>query len=92
MTDKNEMIEHIEELIGSEGSRAQAEAMFDLLNAKRLHDEAGYLTFDARAGFELAQVPEDEWLALLVVTDNVVEDAAPRFSVDMHSRYTGPCR
>ncbi len=82
MTDKNEMIEHIEDLLGSEGSRAIAEAMFQIL------EEHGHITFEPHAGFELAQVDNDEWLSMLIETDDADANYKPgRWSADTGSRY-----
>jgi hypothetical protein len=67
MTDKNEIIRRIEELLGSEGSHEQAANMLPALKA------AGLVTFDASAGFEFApqfyELPEREWLAMLAESD-----------------------
>jgi hypothetical protein len=45
MTNRNDMIRQIEEMLGGEGSPEMAEAMFNQLKA------AGDVTFDAARGF-----------------------------------------
>jgi hypothetical protein len=47
MTDKNDIIRQIEDLLGPEGSRDLAEAMLPILKRR------GYVTFDADSGYEL---------------------------------------
>lgn len=53
MTDRNGIIDQIEELLGSEGSRELAEAMLPILQ------KDGYVTFDAQNGFTLSPLPDD---------------------------------
>ena len=56
MTDKNGMIDRIEDGLGSEGSREIAERMFDILRAD------GRVVFDADYGFSMQDLDESEWL------------------------------
>jgi hypothetical protein len=48
MTDKNQIREQVEELLGSEGSPEMAEALVATLESH------GYITFDGQYGYELA--------------------------------------
>jgi phage/plasmid primase-like uncharacterized protein len=63
MTDKNGIIDQIEDRLGNEGSRRQAERLLPVLT------DAGYVTFDATQGYTMA-LPEwndggAAWNALL---------------------------
>jgi hypothetical protein len=70
MTDRNQIIDQIEELLGSEGSAELALAMFGLLR------EHGYVTFDPEAGFVL-DIPDfndggRHWNTLLIEADGAI--------------------
>ena len=64
MTDRNQIINEVEELLGSEGSHDLAEAMVEALQTQ------GYITFDEHHGYVLAEVDENIWLEILAKADD----------------------
>lgn len=67
MTDKNDMLQQVEDLLGADGSKEQARAMFVIL------EDQGYIQFDAHRGYTL-DVPDfndfgETWCALLIESD-----------------------
>jgi hypothetical protein len=72
VTDKNNMIRQVEELLGSEGTHEDAVRMFDALRT------AGTITFDATSGFEMAEVDEVDWQRLLARVNAIGFDAEVR--------------
>lgn len=67
MTDNKGIINIIEDLLGSGGSKALATAMLPLLRRE------GYVTFDAQNGFVLGDVPEGRWLEILAEAEPSVK-------------------
>jgi len=69
MTNRNDMLGRIEDLLGSEGDRELAEAMFTVLK------QAGDLTFDPGQGYQLADDIEDQiWLARLAQAEKLIRN------------------
>lgn len=67
MTDKNGIINHIEDLLGSEGSTALAAAMLPLL------ERDGHVTFNGHDGYVMSKVDERAWLRLATEADEQIE-------------------
>lgn len=59
MRDKNGMINEIEMLLGSEGSREIAERIFAHLR------NDGRITFDGNTGFIMQEMDDEQWLRML---------------------------
>lgn len=59
MTDRNDIIRQIEELLGSEGSPEMAAALLPHL------ESAGAITFDASRGYEMAENFDHEFAVVL---------------------------
>lgn len=64
MTDKTAMIDHIEGLLGADGSRELAERMFGVLKDRDL------ISFSEVSGYSMDEISEDGWLSLLAVADS----------------------
>jgi hypothetical protein len=62
-SNRYEMLTHIEELLGSEGTRELAMAMFNLLR------DSNYITFDGQT-FTMTPVTGGEWEDMLVRADD----------------------
>ena len=66
MTDKNGMIEKVEGWLGSEGSREQAERVFEVMR------ERGLIDFDVQDGFYVSLSPSDRgWVEILKAADGI---------------------
>jgi hypothetical protein len=62
MTDRNQIITQVEELLGSEGSREDAERLFELF-----YHEYDYIGFDPVDGFvmNIPDFNDEEWNQIL---------------------------
>ena len=67
MTDRNGILDTIEGLLGSEGTRTQAEAVLEIMSGLEL------ITFDAAQGYTITPVEADEWLAILADADMLLK-------------------
>lgn len=59
---RDEMVTHIEELLGSGGTRRLAEAMYGLLR------DSNYITFDGR--FVMESMTDRDWMEIMVKAED----------------------